>query len=107
MGPVRVEILHIAECPNWVEAGARVREALGAAGLSAVDVSFRLLSNSHEAAETAFAGSPTILIDGSDAFPGGARTADLACRVYRTPSGFVGVPSVAEIGRAIRARLDG
>ena len=103
MGPVRVEILHIAECPNFVEAGARVRAALRAAGLSTVDVSFRLLSNSQEAAETAFAGSPTILINGSDAFPGGVRTANLACRVYRTRSGFAGVPTVEEIARAIRA----
>lgn len=99
---IRVEILHIDECPNWVEAGARVRTALDAVGMASVDVSFRLLTTSAEASSVPFAGSPTILINGIDAFPDGARTADLACRVYWTESGFAGTPSVEQISNAIR-----
>ena len=99
-----VEILHIDECPNWVEAGARLRKALNAVGLDSVSVDFRLLTSSDEAALVPFAGSPTILIDGADAFPSGARTSDLACRVYRTETGFVGVPTVEQITEALRLR---
>jgi hypothetical protein len=101
---MKVEVLHIDECPNWVQAGTRMREALDAAGLAAVGVDFVLLHSSAEAAKVPFAGSPTILIDGTDAFPDGARTADLACRVYRTETGFSGLPTTEQIAQALRQR---
>lgn len=99
---MRVEILHIDECPNWVEAGTRVEAALAELGRGDVDVTYRLLTDSVEAAEVPFAGSPTILFDGVDAFPTDARTSDLACRVYRTDTGFAGVPTVTQLVGAIQ-----
>jgi hypothetical protein len=99
---VRVEILHIDECPNWVEAGTRVVAALTELGPEDVEVTYRLLTDSVQAAAVPFAGSPTILLDGVDAFPSGGRTSDLACRVYPSDSGFAGVPSVAQLVEAIK-----
>lgn len=99
---MRVEILHIDECPNWVEAGNRVAAALAELGRGDVEVSSRLLTDSAQAAAVPFAGSPTILLDGVDAFPTDVRTSDLACRVYRTDTGFAGVPAVAQLVEAIR-----
>lgn len=98
---MKVEILHIDECPNWEQAGARTRAALDAAGVTDTQVEFRLLTSSEDAAAVPFAGSPTILIDGVDLFPDGARTTDLACRVYRTPAGLAGVPLTEQITEAI------
>lgn len=99
---MRVEVLHIDECPNWAEAGTRLRNALDSAGLPEVDVEYRLLATSTDAAQVPFAGSPTILIDGEDAFPGGERTVDLACRVYHTGTHFAGLPSMDQIRAAIQ-----
>ncbi|TIH29839.1 hypothetical protein [Subtercola vilae] len=99
---MRVEILHIDECPNWVEAGTRVRAALAELGCGDVEVTYRLLTDSVQAAAVPFAGSPTILLDGVDAFPSGGRTFALACRVYLGETGFVGVPSVAQLVEAIK-----
>jgi hypothetical protein len=99
-----IEILHIDECPNWVEAGRRVQEALDRRGLFDIAVTYRLLVSPEDAAAVPFAGSPTILFDGSDAFPEGARTTELACRVYRTPTGFAGMPTVDALEDAIRTR---
>src|SRR4051812_36808965 len=90
---MEVEILHIDDCPNWIEAGERVRSALDDAGLSDVAVRYRLLSSPEDAAQVPFAGSPTILIDGVDAFPSEGTTTDLACRIYFTGSRFAGLPS--------------
>lgn len=101
---MKVEILHTDDCPNWVEASVRVRAALDLLGLTGVALDVRTLTSSAEAAAVPFAGSPTILIDGSDAFPDGARTADLACRVYRTETGFAGAPTVGQIATALRQR---
>ncbi|WP_327012711.1 hypothetical protein [Cryobacterium sp. GrIS_2_6] len=99
---MRVEILHIDECPNWMEAGTRVEAALTELGRVDVEVTYRLLTDSVQAAAVPFAGSPTFLLDGVDAFPSDGRTSDLACRVYRIDTGFAGVPSVAQLVEAIQ-----
>ena len=101
---MRVEILHIDECPNWGEAGTRVAAALAELGRSDVEVSYRLLTDSVQASAVPFAGSPTILLDGVDAFQTDGRTSDLACRIYRTDTGFAGMPSVAQLVEAIQNR---
>ena len=102
---MRVEILHIDECPNWVEAGTRVEAALIELGHGDDEVTYRLLTSSADAVEVPFAGSPTILLDGVDAFPTDGRTSDLACRVYLTDTGFAGVPAVAQLVEAMREHV--
>lgn len=99
---MHIEILHIDECPNWIEAGGRVEAALSELGVADVQVTYRLLATSAEAKGVAFAGSPTILRDGVDAFPSEGRTADLACRIYLTDAGFAGVPTVSQLIAALR-----
>jgi hypothetical protein len=100
---MNIEVLHIEDCPNWVEAGSRLREAFRATGLAETPITYRLLSTPEEAAQVPFAGSPTITIDGKDLFPSGGRTTDLACRVYPTPTGFAGLPTTDQIIDAIAA----
>ena len=100
-----VEILHIDECPSWESAEARTREALKALGRTDVLVATRLLRTPEEAAETPFAGSPTITINGVDIFPSDGRTSDLACRVYATPHGLKGTPTTEQITDALRPRI--
>ena len=102
---MRVEILHIDECPNWVEAGARVEAAMVELGHGDDEVTYRLLMSSADAAEVPFAGSPTILLDGVDAFPTDGRTSELACRVYRTDTAFAGVPTVSQLVEAMRQHV--
>lgn len=102
---MKVELLHIVECPNWEEAGVRLRTALDAMGQSAVDIDYELLQTPDEAARRPFAGSPTILIDGEDPFPSGGPISVLACRVYRTETGLAGAPTVEQLTAALRERL--
>lgn len=94
---MRIEILHINGCPHTAGAGQRVREALSAVGLESEDLSLTLVSSSADAALLPFSGSPTIVIDGIDLFPVGTRTAQLVCRVYPTPEGLAGLPTVGQI----------
>lgn len=96
-----IEVLHIDECPSWVEAGSRVREALRVAGITDSTVRYRLLRTAEDAAGVPFAGSPTILLDGRDLFPSDGRTSDLACRVYATPTGLAGLPTTEQLVQAI------
>ncbi|MFO7689110.1 MAG: thioredoxin family protein [Cryobacterium sp.] len=94
---MKIEILHIADCPNWEQAGERVQLALSQAGVPEATVEYRLLSSTEDAAQVPFAGSPTILLNGVDAFPSHGRTSDLACRVYFTDSGLAGLPTTDQL----------
>jgi hypothetical protein len=49
-----------------------------------------------------FAGSPTILIDGADAFPSDGRTSELACRLYYSDTGISRLPSVEQLTRVFQ-----
>lgn len=99
---MRVQILHIDECPNWKVAGLRTRAALDALGLDAVPLEYVLIQTEQEAIQTGFAGSPTIVADGTDLFPSTGATADLACRVYVTDTGLGGAPSQTQLEHALR-----
>ena len=101
---VRVQVLHIGECPNWEEAGLRTRSALDALGLADVPVESVLIGTEREAVDSGFAGSPTITVDGEDLFPSAGRTSDLACRVYLTETGLAGLPTRAQLEAALRER---
>ncbi len=103
---VRVEVLSIDECPNSRIAVEEAEAALASLGLSATAVVERRVTSPADAAATAFAGSPTVLIDGVDVIPGTAPTSTLACRIYRTGTGTKGYPSRAQIVDAILARAD-
>ena len=99
---MRVEILRIDECPNWQQAESAVRAAVELLGIGDLDVVVRVLASEEEAAAVPFAGSPTILIEGRDPFPSAGTTTDLACRIYPTPAGLRGAPSVDQLVAAFR-----
>ena len=100
---VKVQVLYIDACPNWIEAVERTRAALDATGLAGTEVESVLVHTEAEAAAAVFGGSPTVLVDGEDLFPG-ARTSDLACRVYFTEVGTAGMPSGQQLEEALHRR---
>lgn len=48
-----------------------------------------------------FHGSPSILVDGVDVFAGAGAGLDLSCRLYQTPDGPAGAPSVDQLRAVI------
>ncbi len=92
-----VEVLAIDECGNAEAAIDRVRVSVARLGLDDLPVELRWIRTRADAASTAFAGSPTITLDGVDLFPNDGQTVDLACRVYATPAGIAGLPTVEQI----------
>jgi len=96
---VKVEILHIAGCPNAVPAREIVEQALTQLGVEA-DVQTVLVSGEEAPGSRGFAGSPTVLINGRDVEP--TQATGVACRIY---PGGKGVPALEAILRAVeRAR---
>lgn len=98
---MKVQLLHIDDCPNSADAEAHTRAALDALGLERVAVESVTIRSEAEAASIHFGGSPTILVDGADLFPT-PPVQSLACRVYLTKDGFAGAPTQEQVEEALR-----
>ena len=96
-----VEVRFVEGCPNLPVTRQRLALALDAAGSADIDVQLRLVRTDAEATELGFTGSPTILIDGCDAFPDRHAVVGLSCRLYRTTEGASGSPTVEQLTTAL------
>ena len=96
-----IELLYFPDCPNWRVADERVRLVADRHG---VTVAYRLVESAEEADSLGFRGSPTILIDGHDPFATGDEPFGLACRLFVTPDGPAGAPTVEQLERALGQR---
>ena len=99
---MEITILHVDDCPNVTLARGRLDDALARVGVPA-RVEERVIATAADAAADGFAGSPTILIDGLDPFPTALRTSGLACRLYPSPAGPQGAPTVEELVAVLQA----
>lgn len=99
-----MQVLYIDKCPSWEAARTHTRDALDHLGMTDVPVEFVIIHTADEAANSAFAGSPTIVVNGQDLFPSDQQTNALACRVYPTESGLAGAPSQAQIEHALESQ---
>lgn len=95
-----VELLYVPACPHLDRARQRLREALRAVDVSAT-VRETEVSTAEAAGGAGMRGSPTLLIDGHDPFPGGDDTASLSCRLYRVNGTIDGAPTVDQIVAAL------
>ncbi len=97
---MEIELLYFDDCPHWRVADERLAEV---AANRAVVVKHRLVTTPEEAERLGFRGSPTILIDGRDPFATGNEPTGLSCRIYQTPDGPAGSPTVAQLQDAVGA----
>ena len=95
---MEVELLHFDGCPHWETADARLRKAAGEVG---APVRHRRVTKGDGL--TDFGGSPTILVDGRDPFPRTGPVEGLSCRLYRTPDGPAGSPTLDQLRAALAA----
>lgn len=91
---MKVELLYFDDCPNWKTADEHLRALAGRQDLR---VEHRLVTTPEEAEAVGFRGSPTVLIDGRDPFATGDEPFGLACRVYQTPDGPAGSPTLEQL----------
>jgi hypothetical protein len=91
---VEVRVLYFEGCPSWTVVVERLRLALNATGHEGTPIQKVRVESATDAAATGFAGSPTVMVDGQDLFPGAAPVAALTCRLYPTSEGVHGSPSL-------------
>lgn len=98
---MQIELLYFEGCPNWTVSDERLTQALKAVNRDDITVKRRRIATSQEAEAARFTGSPTLRVDGRDPFATGDEQVGLACRVYSTPDGISGSPTVNQLIEAL------
>jgi len=94
-----ITLLYFDDCPNWQVTDQRLAPI--AAERADVMVTRHRVETLEEAERVGFHGSPSILVDGVDLFPEPGAGVGLSCRVYRTPEGLSGAPTVEQLRAAL------
>ncbi len=102
---MNVTLLYFADCPNWREADERLRTI--EREHPDLQVSRHIVDTLEEAERTQFRGSPSILIDGADPFADADNPVGLSCRMYQTPAGLAGSPTLDQLRQVIAAAKRG
>jgi hypothetical protein len=97
-----VTLRYFDGCPSWQTADSRLRQALDGTGHGDVIVSYEKVDTPEDAERLGFIGSPTVLIDGTDPFAAPGALSGLACRVYTTPEGLAGSPTLDQLTEVLR-----
>jgi hypothetical protein len=100
---VDVTLMYFDDCPNWKVADGHLRAL--AAEVDDLGVTRHLVETPEEAERVRFRGSPSILINGVDAFADPDAPVGLSCRVYQTPDGPAGSPTIEQL-RAVLTAAD-
>lgn len=100
---MRLEVLHVTDCPNLQPMLDRLAEATD------LVVETREVTTDTEASALGMNGSPTLLIDGIDPFASADQCAcGVSCRLYRDPEGrVVPAPSVDQLRDALAETAPG
>lgn len=94
-------LLYFDGYPSWQLADQHLRTLADEHGF---EVTYLKVETPEAAEELAFRGSPTVLVDGQDVFADGNEPVGLACRIYQTPDGPAGSPTLTQL-RKVLARL--
>ncbi len=98
---MEITLLYFDDCPHWRVADERLRSLQAALGFG---LHHCLVESSEAAEDLGFRGSPSIVVDGTDLFAADEQPIGLSCRIYQTPDGPAGSPTVEQIATALRAR---
>lgn len=96
-----IALLYFDGCPNWRETDHRLQQALRQQGLDPSRITYTQVHSPEQAERLSFHGSPTVLINGLDPFSDTAAAIGLTCRLYRTPDGLRGAPTVEQLAGAL------
>ncbi|WP_370413654.1 alkylmercury lyase family protein [Streptomyces fradiae] len=95
---MRITVLTVPDCPNGPVVTERITAALAG---RAAEVEHIEVHEETDAGRWGMAGSPTVLLDGTDPFAVAGAAPSVACRVYREGGQVDGAPSVAALRTAL------
>ncbi len=98
---MKIELLYIDDCPSWETGLQNLKSALQQEGIEA-DINLVKVDDDIEATHFKFLGSPSFLVNGFDLWNETRDSFALSCRVYPTPEGIKGWPTVEMLREKLR-----
>jgi len=99
---MKIRLLYFDGCPSWQSALQNIKTACELDELPWPIEPVEVRDDDHAAA-LRFLGSPSIIVDGEDLWPEAREAYGMSCRMYRTPEGMRGWPTVAMLRERLRA----
>jgi len=90
---IEITLLYFDGCPSWVPALENLRKVIEDKHIPA-DITLLRIDDSEQAQREHFLGSLSIRVNGVDLWPEERANYTLSCRVYKTPTGLKGSPTV-------------
>ena len=100
-----IELLYFDGCPSWKLALENLKKVVENENISA-EIRLVKIVDPEQAQREHFLGSPSIRVNGSDLWPEKRENYTLSCRVYKTPIGMKGSPTIEMLMEKIRSTLD-
>jgi hypothetical protein len=98
---MKIDMLYFDGCPSWKAALANLKAALSAEGLEA-DIQLVKVADDEDASRLKFLGSPSFQINGVDLWHEERQSYNLSCRVYPSPQGMKGAPTIEMLREKLR-----
>ncbi len=93
---MEIELLYFDGCPSWQSALANLKIALVEENMSA-QINLIKIGSLEQANKQRFLGSPSIRVGSTDLWPDERNDYFMGCRVYPTPDGLSGYPTIEMI----------
>lgn len=90
---IEIEVLYFNGCPSWKTGLTNLETALEKQG-EPYDIRLVAVEDPDLAQKERFLGSPSFRVNGADLWPEERGQYALSCRVYQTPLGLRGYPTV-------------
>lgn len=98
---MKIDFLYFDGCPSWQSALENLNAVLRQEGI-VEPVTMIQIQDDEQAVKEKFLGSPSIRIDGMDLWYEERDSYSLSCRVYVTPDGVKGSPTIEMLSARIK-----
>ena len=98
---MKIDLLYFDDCPSWELGLASLKTAIEAEKIPA-EIKLIKIVDPDQAQREHFLGSPSFRVNDIDLWPGERSNYTLCCRVYKTPTGMRGTPTIDMLREEIR-----
>ncbi len=98
---IEITLLYFVGCPSWKTGLENLQTALEAEQIQA-EVRLLRIDDPEQAEREQFLGSPSFKVGGVDLWPEAREAYGLSCRIYATPGGLRGTPTVEMLREKLR-----
>jgi len=98
---MQIDLLYFDGCPSWESGLENLKAALNSEGME-TEIRLVKVDSITDATRLKFLGSPSFRADGVDWWPEERQGFNLSCRIYLTPQGMKGAPTVEMLREKLR-----